>query len=208
MDSSNDELIVAERERCAKLLELSNQELLLLAGEMTANELLTVKAVLANRAKAIRTEPLSPSMAEKRVWSEQDVHKAKDMLLIGAPWIEIANSLNRSIVSVVARLNLCAAEGDSQVSEELNRRGLLDLSRVEVGGASTIPPWRSGKRWTQEEEQLMCAHLAEGKSISLLAQEHGRTLSAMLVRLIENADRHPDGIVAAQLSFLGLLTST
>lgn len=40
---------------CAKLLELSTQELLLLAGEMTAQELRTVKAVLKNRAAAIRS---------------------------------------------------------------------------------------------------------------------------------------------------------
>lgn len=42
-----------ERAECAKLLRLSNTELLLLAGEMTAQELRTVQAVLANRATAI-----------------------------------------------------------------------------------------------------------------------------------------------------------
>lgn len=204
--SSNEELIFAERERCAKLLELSNQELLLLAGEMTANEIRTVKAVLANRATAIRTEPIPPRVAGKRVWEEQDVQKAKGMLLNGTPWVEIANSLNRSIVSVVARLNVCAAESDSQVSEELNRRGLLDLSHI--GGASSATPGRIGKRWTEEEEQLMCAHLGKGKPIGSLAQEHGRTLSAMLVRMIEIADRDPKGIVAVQLTFLGLLRPT
>lgn len=51
-------LLVAEaanaREECAQLLEISTAELLLLAGEMTAQELRTVKAVLAQRARAIR----------------------------------------------------------------------------------------------------------------------------------------------------------
>ncbi len=46
---------VARRtEECARLLELSTQELLLAAGEMTQQELLTVKAVLARQARAIR----------------------------------------------------------------------------------------------------------------------------------------------------------
>lgn len=47
-----------EREACARLLELSNQEILLLAGEMSAQELRTVRAVLANRAAEIRTRTL------------------------------------------------------------------------------------------------------------------------------------------------------
>ena len=42
-----------ERIECAKMLRLSNTELLLLAGEMTAQELRTVQAVLKNRADAI-----------------------------------------------------------------------------------------------------------------------------------------------------------
>lgn len=42
-----------ERAECAALLRLSNSELLLLAGEMTAQELRTVQAVLKNRAAAI-----------------------------------------------------------------------------------------------------------------------------------------------------------
>lgn len=36
----------AERHRCAKLMHVTSQELLLAAGEMTAQELRTVKAVL------------------------------------------------------------------------------------------------------------------------------------------------------------------
>lgn len=36
-----------ERERCAKMLDLNSSELLLMAGEMTAQELRTVKAVLS-----------------------------------------------------------------------------------------------------------------------------------------------------------------
>lgn len=36
----------AERKRCAKLMHCSSQELLLAAGEMTAQELRTVKAIL------------------------------------------------------------------------------------------------------------------------------------------------------------------
>lgn len=39
-------LMTAERERCAKMLDLTDSELLLMAGEMTAQELRTVKAVL------------------------------------------------------------------------------------------------------------------------------------------------------------------
>ena len=46
--------VMAEREGCARMLEMSRQELRLLAGEMTAQELRTVIAVLANRASAIR----------------------------------------------------------------------------------------------------------------------------------------------------------
>jgi len=45
----------SERESCAKLMELSNSELRLLAGEMTAGEIRTVQAVLKQRAVAIRT---------------------------------------------------------------------------------------------------------------------------------------------------------
>ncbi len=48
-------LCVTQRtEECAKLLEMSSSELLLLGGEMTAQELRTVKAVLAERARRIR----------------------------------------------------------------------------------------------------------------------------------------------------------
>lgn len=50
--------IATEREACASTLELSQSELLLLAGEMTAQELRTVRAVLANRAAAIRRRAL------------------------------------------------------------------------------------------------------------------------------------------------------
>ena len=46
-----------ERSECAKLLDLSASELQLLAGEMTAQELRTVKAVLRNRAAAIMERP-------------------------------------------------------------------------------------------------------------------------------------------------------
>lgn len=46
---------VARRtEECARLLELSTQEILLAAGEMTQQELRTVKAVLARQARVLR----------------------------------------------------------------------------------------------------------------------------------------------------------
>lgn len=45
-----------EREACAKLLELSTSELLLMAGEITAQELRTVKAVLSCLAARIRAK--------------------------------------------------------------------------------------------------------------------------------------------------------
>ena len=68
-----------ERAECAKLMDLSTSELQLLAGEMTAQELRTVKAVLRNRAAAIMERPnlefsgtpaaLSPEAPlERRVW--------------------------------------------------------------------------------------------------------------------------------------------
>ena len=43
-----------EREECAKILTLSNSELLLIAGEMSAQELRTVRAVLNAMANKIR----------------------------------------------------------------------------------------------------------------------------------------------------------
>ena len=46
-----------ERAECAKLLRLSNTELRLLAGEMSAQELRTVQAVLKNRAAVIMERP-------------------------------------------------------------------------------------------------------------------------------------------------------
>ena len=48
------EAVSDEREACATLLELRDSELLLMAGEMTAQELRTVRAVLNQRASAIR----------------------------------------------------------------------------------------------------------------------------------------------------------
>jgi len=48
------EAVSDERETCARLLELRDSELLLMAGEMTAQELRTVQAVLAQRARTIR----------------------------------------------------------------------------------------------------------------------------------------------------------
>lgn len=47
-------LVSAERETCAKLMEMKNDEVRLLAGEMTAQEMRTVQAVMANRAAVIR----------------------------------------------------------------------------------------------------------------------------------------------------------
>ena len=44
-----------ERDECARMLELNENELLLIAGEMWPQELRTVKAVLAQRARAIRS---------------------------------------------------------------------------------------------------------------------------------------------------------
>ena len=46
--------VAAERERSAKLCELSADSIRLLAGELSAQEMRTVRAVLANRAAAIR----------------------------------------------------------------------------------------------------------------------------------------------------------
>lgn len=46
--------VAAETEACAKLMELKRADLLLLGGEMTAQEIRTVQAVLANRAAVIR----------------------------------------------------------------------------------------------------------------------------------------------------------
>lgn len=43
-------------EKDAKLLEMKSDEILLMVGEITREEILTVKAVLANRAKAIRSQ--------------------------------------------------------------------------------------------------------------------------------------------------------
>jgi hypothetical protein len=51
---TTDDLIKQEREACAKALELTNSELKLIAGEMTAQELRTVRAVLFQRAAVIR----------------------------------------------------------------------------------------------------------------------------------------------------------
>jgi hypothetical protein len=50
----------AVREECAKLLEMPPGELELMAGEMNAGERRTVKAVLANRAAAIRQRGTTP----------------------------------------------------------------------------------------------------------------------------------------------------
>jgi hypothetical protein len=47
--------VMDEREACARMLELSTDELLLAAGEMHADELRTVKAVLAWLARGIRS---------------------------------------------------------------------------------------------------------------------------------------------------------
>lgn len=52
--ASLNEAITAERERCAGLLEMSSQQLRLLAGELSSQELRTVQAVLKNRALLIR----------------------------------------------------------------------------------------------------------------------------------------------------------
>ena len=43
-----------EVEACAKLMELKRADLLLLGGEMSAQEIRTVQAVLTNRAAVIR----------------------------------------------------------------------------------------------------------------------------------------------------------
>jgi len=47
--------ITAETERCANMLSLSADEIRLIAGEMTAQEMRTVQAVLAQRAMLMRS---------------------------------------------------------------------------------------------------------------------------------------------------------
>jgi len=47
--------ITAETERCASMLSLSADEIRLIAGEMTAQEMRTVQAVLAQRAMLMRS---------------------------------------------------------------------------------------------------------------------------------------------------------
>lgn len=53
-----DEAIASERaavrEACAKEMEISRSAILLMAGEMTAQEMRTVRAVLQNRASVLR----------------------------------------------------------------------------------------------------------------------------------------------------------
>lgn len=53
-------IVVARRtEECAQLMNLKSAQILLMAGEMTADELLTVKAVLAERERVIRNKASS-----------------------------------------------------------------------------------------------------------------------------------------------------
>jgi hypothetical protein len=47
-------MVAAETEACAKLMELKRDDLRLMGGEMSAEEILTVQAVLTNRAAVIR----------------------------------------------------------------------------------------------------------------------------------------------------------
>lgn len=51
-----------QRERDAKLCEMSMQSVLLMTGELTSSERRTVKAVLANRAAAIRATEWAPAI--------------------------------------------------------------------------------------------------------------------------------------------------
>jgi hypothetical protein len=46
--------VIAEREACAKLLELSGSEIRLAAGEVTPDEMRVIQAILSWRARAIR----------------------------------------------------------------------------------------------------------------------------------------------------------
>ena len=46
--------ILAEREACAQLLELTNSEIRLMAGEIEPDEMRTIQAILAWRARIIR----------------------------------------------------------------------------------------------------------------------------------------------------------
>jgi len=52
-----------ERVQCAETLEMSNKQLLLLAGEMTTVEVRTVQAVLTNRAANLRARNRTPANA-------------------------------------------------------------------------------------------------------------------------------------------------
>jgi len=47
--------ITAETERCASMLSLSASEIRLIAGEITAQEMRTVRAVLEQRARLMRS---------------------------------------------------------------------------------------------------------------------------------------------------------
>jgi len=55
--------LAQERVQCAATLEMSNKQLLLLAGEMTSGEMRTVQAVLTNRAANLRARNRTPADA-------------------------------------------------------------------------------------------------------------------------------------------------
>lgn len=50
--------VIAEREACARLLELANSELRLAAGEIAPEEMRTVQAILAWSARRVRSRSL------------------------------------------------------------------------------------------------------------------------------------------------------
>jgi hypothetical protein len=58
------EMVSAETAACAKLMDLKMADILLLAGEMSAQEQRTVKAILANRGVVIRNRAPSTGLAE------------------------------------------------------------------------------------------------------------------------------------------------
>ena len=59
-------------------------------------------------------------------------------------------------------------------------------------------PESSGRRWTDEEDALLCREFDEGRPVGELAKKHGRTRNAIHLRLIKLGRLEPGAVTVRE----------
>ena len=72
----------------------------------------------------------------------------------------------------------------STAAENIDREALLPAARTLRNG-SRAAPRAAGTRWSEEEDAQLCREFDEGMNVHDIATQHGRTRTAITLRLVK-----------------------